>query len=621
MPYNQVSFKGGYAVDLPPEQFEPEMVAVAENCWWVDAPVSRQGHSSHSDLSANSNINGFIQAYINSTWTTIVAIDDGTDVNFYQGASNVYTMIDSSPAFTKGYNVEFASLPGTDTVIAVNGQDRSVVITYDSAFDIEWLEDHDVRTRANDEWAAGQYVDSSLTYTDDTTDAQSTTSADFPLADSSISSNGFWVACDFTFNTVVFGNAEQFTGSPVASYQYYKGSSTWGSMTLEQTPSWTAATGDKTLEFTYPTDWEEWDGTEDSMANRFVIRIRFTTAPTNTPTCDTLAVTDAQYFRVITSDGKPQAVATHNSSYWLAVGNNVYWSDVNGATGWQLYQAEYFLEGGNKVLSMKELGDNLVVLKKQALYGFFGNQFGDAIRKKIADVGTISGRSVVQYDNAVYFLAADGSVYGFNGVSVTRLSRHIQSDLDGYTQTNCASSAYKGYILMAFPTNSVILVFDPDTYRETDYGEGRVSFFKWKTCRADQFQVFDDGELYAIDNGVRKIIKYQNGNEYDNDSTAIAYKLETADIAYGEFQQKKRQRRVKIDISKSGTWSVSMKVDHSTTTAVSTIASGTGSGHYETDLSIPYTMDGKNFTLAFSNNTSNSAKVYGYAIEVATRRF
>jgi len=620
-----INFKAGYAVDLPPERFEEGMCQTAENCWWVDAPVKRQGHSQYADLTTWSNCRGFIREKINSNWTTILALDMDSNVQFFQGTSNTYSVIDSAYSFDVGYEVEFASLAGTDTVLAVNGQNRPLVVYYSGAFLMQELEEYDVRVRNSNDWSAGAWDDSASTYTDDSDDARSSTADDFQLVAALSNDDGFIVACDFRFTELVCKSTDQFTGVVAAAYQYYSEDSAWSNLTMELTPTWSNATGDRTLEWTLPTNWMAYDGTEDNLQNRYAVRVKFTTAPTNTPTCDYFTVKHTQYFRDISIDGKPQAVATHQNSYWLAVDNYIFWSAPNVATGWELRRADYCLEGGSKILRMITHNEYLAIFKEQAIYGFFGNQFGEAVRKKLDDMGTISGRSVAVVGPALYYLGNDGFVRGWNGLESQRLSGHIQSDIDGYTQTDAIGVTYKGWYFLSFPTNQIFLLFDPDTYRTADYGDGRVSFFKWKNCEAKMLAVFSgQGESRALigyDGTTKKLLTFQDGNYGDNTNSAIDMQLETAPISYKAFQQMKRHRRAKVDLNKAGDWTVTFKADHGTATSAHTVSSGTGAGHYEEDMSLPYTLDGKNFSVLFRNNTTNMAKIYGFAIESERRRF
>jgi len=355
--------------------------------------------------------------------------------------------------------------------------------------------------------------------------------------------------------------------------------------------------------------------------DKFPIRIRFTTAPTNTPTANKLTVSYTRQVTDVLDDTKPNQITVHRNSLWLAAGNIAFWSTPNEVTGWELYQAEYFLDGGSKIISMLPYQDNLMVLKEAALYGFFGNQFGDAYRQKLADVGAVAPRSAVVGGNELYWVSHDG-IYGWNGEVVKKLSKHVQSDIDGYTPTNTCAVFYEGWILIAFPTDSIILAFDPDTYREDTLGDGRVSFWKWTGCKAYQLVWFNgDGEsknLIGLEDD--ELLTFDDGNSYDTSSNPIDMIVKTRYLFDGDLRDK-LYRRLKMDVSASGVWTNTTAGDFGSSTSVATISSGSGGGHYNGDISLPYSLDGQNLTIQLRNNTINTAKIYKLGVEYDRRKF
>ena len=175
--------------------------------------------------------------------------------------------------------------------------------------------------------------------------------ADFQLG-SATNDDGFFIACDQTFNKVVLDTAEQAGGAPVAIYQYFADDGTFKTCTMVQTPTWTAAAGDRTLEFDYPSDMGRWTGTESFMANKFVFRVRFTTAASVSFSCTSATDFHSQWSTQITSDTPPHFVVAHNSRMWLAVGYIFFLSPPNSLTGWRgLSESEYFLDGGPLIRS------------------------------------------------------------------------------------------------------------------------------------------------------------------------------------------------------------------------------------------------------------------------------
>jgi len=170
---------------------------------------------------------------------------------------------------------------------------------------------------------------------------------------------------------------------------------------------------------------------------------------------------------------------------------------------------------------------------------------------------------------------------------------------------------------------------DPDTLRVDDMGDGRVSWWKWTGLKAGCL-LYDKGLasatlLLAYDVTNTRIVKAGTA-AYDTDkagttNTNITVTFQPKYESYGSPNTKKRYVRFKPDLSKSGDWTLTMKSDNGITTDASTISSGTGSGHYYGDISIPWELDGYNITFQLVNTTSNAVQIYGYSVEVERRAF
>jgi hypothetical protein len=619
-------FSGGYSTDLAPDNKPLKILDKAENVYWHEGKLQKRGGKAQYASIANT-CRGSIRAYLNSTWVTILAIDNASSVSFYQGTSTSFTVIDDplDAAFTltTGNNVEMRAVK--DYVIAVNGVDKPVLIYYDSQFNADWLENYDERTRDNDDWNAGQYTNSGTVYTDDTTDAQQSTADDVPLA-TTTANDGFFISCYATFSKVVFTSVDAFTGSPVASYQYYDGSA-WQTLTLTTTPVWTTG-GNLTMIFDWPSAWGKWDGTEDHMANMFCIRVRFTTAPTNTPTCDQITVSDVHYLTAIMADEKPHLIEYHNNRFFLVAGNNVQISPPNQVKNWKEYDVDYFLRGGRRIRGTASYRDYLMVFKDSLVYGLFGNSMEDWVKQSFISKGCASARSIVVALDTVWWVADDG-IYGWNGVKEIRVSSHIDSDYSGYTKTDTCGIFFEGRVWMAFPTNSVVLVFDPDSAEQDkeDLGEWRVALYKFPTYRCDQFIKFDgegdNGKLIGVHNGTTKELReLENANGFDSDVATIPIDIQLKYHSEGRGFHRKKRNRVKVELSKSGNWTFTIYSDDGTVTATAvTVASGTGSGHYREEIGLPYTLDGYNISYRIQNDTVNDAQIYGIGYDARLRKY
>lgn len=641
-------FRGGYATDLAPERMDKNMVLEGQNLWYKGKLEKRPGWTNLStDATIHANtVRGFTRAYINGGWYNVVALDDGSYVNFYYGNTGAYTEITPTYNWTKDVNVEMVFF--NDAVIAVNGTDKPAIIYYSGAWIAEDLEDYDERTRGNDEWYAGLWDDgASVEFIDDTTDAQSTTADDFQIATGGTNNDGFYVAGVVPFTKVVIKNCPQFDGTPVAEYRYYSGAGAWTAFTPTTTPTWTAAEGDKTLEFDLPLDsdgtlaWEQYgdldsqsdavdsagDTVPGGVVNRYVIRIRFTTAPTSDMSCDYLQVSHTQYLTQIFLNDKPGAVCVHKNRLFLAAGRTFRYSPPNQVTDWNSRDIEYCHEGGEKIVAMVSAANYLVVLKEAGIYRYIGTTTENFVLRYSPGQGCASERGAASIGGNAVYVATDGiRVVTDTGSMV--LSRHIQSDIDTWTKTNAVVAEWDGNLVVAFPTNDIILWADPDTTSKDEMGDGRMSFWEWTGLAADQIVYAagsgDNGYLILHDmDNTRFVRNTTNGYDvaFDTTETAITTTFQTKYESYGFPMQKKAFKRIKVDMSESGTYTLTLYSNNGDAEVSKTIESGGGSGHHVEDTSIPYTLDGYNLSAKLVNATTNDVEIYGTTVDYTRRAF
>ena len=636
---NIIDFRGGYSNSVPSELMEDNELSAAENCVWENGITKRNGISTYSttDLSAMVGLKGMIRAFINNTWYTIIALDDDTNVRIYIGTGTTFTEIDAAFTLTKGINVEFAELLGH--VVGVNGTDKPFVIYYDSAIVIENLEAYDIRTREDVNWYAGQWDNdgADTTFIDDTTDAQDDVADDFQLGNTT-SNDGFYIACDYTFNKVTFISAQQAGGAPVAEYTYWNGAS-WTALTLITTPSWTAAEADRTLEFNLPLNadgslaWETYAvaDNEDTVINKFIIRVRFTTASSGAFSCDRLYLYNTQYLTQILQDERPHLVRSHNSQIYMASNNIVNFSPPYYVTGWREGQSEHFDEGGAKITDMVSFADTLVVGKERAIYTWTTSNLLDPVRSRpLTTVGPICSRSMKQIGNVIAFTARDG-IYLWDGSSISKVSKHIQSDIDSYTLTNAAAVSYKNKYWLAFPSNGIVLVFDPDTFRTDDMGDGKVSFYKftgytvhqWADCNGAD----DTGYLLAaVDQSSPYIARCDYGTQDNITGSAanIDMKVQTRYMSFDNFQTPHLYGRMKVKVKEVSAHAgkrhkVTVYRDDNDEHIHDIIEVPKGTDYYSKDIRIPYNIDGKMISVELRHNASTLATFIGFSLEVEER--
>ncbi len=655
--FDFTDFSGGYFTDVPTDRMKDNELLTAENCYWRNGLKKRGGKASYCSFTA-SNLRGGIRAKIANAWYTILGVEPtagnvelriGTDTAFttltrYDAASQTFTAY----TLTTGYNVQFAVLD--EKVVAVNGYDKPSIIysslTTTANFIADTLERYDTREMDHDDWYAGQYYPSltATTYLTDTTDAQSSASADFLLASYSITS-GFWVACAHTFNKVTLYDCKaNATGSFTS--EYYGRASTagatgWIGFTPLVVPTWTAV-GDKIIEADFPIDsltneilMEKTASLNSSIGG--VYSMRFTNGTflesITAWACGEVKLEHTQYLTQILLGDKPDTVKAHKSHMVLGSGNWMRISPYGTLRGWREQDKEYFSEGG-LIQAMEPHLDYLAIILDNAIYGLYGNSWSNWSTKLLNGTkGTIAKRSVAVVNEEIYFAARDG-IYGWNGTRLLKLSKHIKADYGTYTITDAAAANINGEYWISFPTNSITLVFDPDSIRMDDVGDGRVSFYKFNTYQVHQFLPYtganDTGYLYAIVNGTNIRLDKLETNNFDKitASSTIPMVMRSRDMAFGNSQQNKVFRRLKMQLAQvsltgGGVYTIKHYANNiaGSQTASTFFTAATGTGIDTAMLGIPPGIDGFTYGIYVAHDSQCDAKLLGYSVEMEKRKY
>jgi hypothetical protein len=629
-------FSGGYATDLPPEGMANNMLQTARNVYWSDGLRKREGYSQLGETGFTGNIMGHCRVYANSDWYTILAVDTGSVVDFYYSDDDnaTFSAISWSSSFTDAIDVEMAVFE--DKVIAVNGTDKPIIIYYSGGWTIETLEAYDTRDRDNGDWFAGQYdVSETPAYLEDTADAQDQADDNDFAISTTTDGDGCYISSVLTFTKVTFHGANQAAGgTPVVVYEYYDGS-TWQNLSLVTTPDFTAAAGDRVLEFNYPLDWARMDqdlddASGDTTYDRFMIRIRFTTAPTGTAaTCDYLSVQHTQYLTQITGGDVAEHVAVHNYRVCLSSGSAINMSSVNNVADFQSYDVELFPEGGPSVTAMISMEGLLWVFKGEAVYAMKGYSWSDREVKKIHNLGCTYGNTAKAIRDYVVFMD-DEFVYMMQGSTVVRVSDHISSDITSETLSEANAFVYDGRYYVSFPSGTaggdtgVMYLFDPDTYRADDEGNGVVSWYKFSGIVAEKVLHYkgENDTQYLIGSDGDSLVRLFTGNYYDTSSeTPISIDVMTKYLSFGLFLVTKNYGRIKYDISQSGLWVFTFYAEHGDEEGGEAINTPAAGGHNVGYITMPYNLDGTEVSIRLENESSVDAVIYGLAIDVARRVF
>ena len=646
--FNFSDFRGGYATNTPYELMANNEMLQAENVYWNNGLKKRKGISKYASLTGSAI--GFVRTYTNGAWHTIVAVDLASSVEFHQATTTtpafatIRLASGTAYAWTAGKNVEFTGLG--DEVVAVNGTDRPAAFfpTGNAIYAMD-LDRYDERELASANWYAGQFDASTPAYTDDTTDAQDDGTDDFALATTTYS-NGFYTAADFTYSKLVFTGVEPGTAeSATATYEYFNTSSTWAAIgTMNSSALNSAGTefgsGTCTVEFELPmsTDgtlkWQKYDATEGNLTQRYVTRTYFT-GLTSLVTCDKIeAVAHTHYLSQILGDQKPQAVATHKNHVFMAAKNQVQIGVANSIKGWRADRWEYFYEGGDEVLALESHNQYLAVIKAGAMFAIDGTSWQNWSTRTLGLYGGIAKRGAKAIKGVLWMVDRDG-IYAFDGVNRTKISSHIKDDTDGYTMSEAAIGEFGNYVYIAFPTDSIVLLFDPDTFRVDDtgnIGEGKVSFFKYTGFLANGFTwsqgSSDHGKFLFL--GTDYIGEAEDGNSFDkiSASATINMQLQTRYFDLGGGQTEMLYNRVKprvgdVTVSAGEGYTFKMLKSDETGGASASVAltAGVGSGYHQEDLLVPAKIDGKFIGFYLQHETQYNARFLSVSVDARERRY
>lgn len=666
--FNFTRFDGGYFTNLGDSEMEDYELLTAENCEWDGGLRKRRGLGVYATVTASITIRGAIRAYVASAWRSFVARDIGSSTVIYHQAtaSNAWASVNmpSGSAFSlaAGYDVQLAVLG--ERLVGVDGSDEPFTIYYNGAsVCADTIERYGTKTRENDNWTAGFISSAGGTYTDYTTEAQDTTAANFILM-TTTASTGFFVACDYTFNKIAFTNVTV-TGSYPFTFQWfgypsYGASATWNTMatsSMVQTTSLGTSTTTLNLEWPAPfvTDGVNTElayaklpdmGSFDSfMGGKYAVKLygATTTVPSATFCCDYLKVYNTQYLSELLLNDKPDTVVQHKNHIFMGMGNWMRYSladtpVTDALKEWSYDNYQIFRKGGT-IKAMVPHGDYLAVMLEDKLYGVVGNSWQDWSFRELADHGCIGRRGAAVVGQLLYFVGKDG-IWQWDGGTIHNVGRGIQDDLDTYTLTNTAAVNYKGELWVSFPSNETVIKADPDTFRSDNMGNSRVSWYKFNNYRVDGWLYCSgDSDLgYLLgwaNNTTPVIVRADNGSvDFITATASIDWVFRSKNYDFGEEHRVKQYRRFKpvlADASECATTTATgclyqftfiSKNNYGSTTANATVTvSACSSGIFETDLTLPHTLDGKRLSVYMRHSATTTAKLYGYTFGVRERWF
>lgn len=655
--YDFSDFRGGFHdAAYPSNLMNDNELYTALNCRWQSGLTKRGGRATYATITG-AVIQGGIRWKIGNIWRTILAVEaTGGAVQFKIGTATAFSTITRASAtgltFTASASVQFAGLG--EHVVAVNGTDKPVLFypTISSVF-TETLERYDTRVRDDDNWFAGQLASANGIYVNDSGDAQSSASIDFSLA--SGTAGGAWVSSDFTFNKFVFLDT-QANASATFTFQYFgradaTSPATWVSFTPIDVPTWSVA-GNKTVEFDVPFDPNTHDvllsrlpesgSPLESLTLRYAARMRSDHASNTAISAQGVRVEHTQYLGQLLLNDRPSTVAEHKGHLFLGMGNWMRYSPlispepVEGVQftirGWKADAVQFFQDGGNINQFATQLNYLAIMLETRA-YALYGNSWDTFELRPLFAKGTIARRGAVVVDEQLFFVARDG-IWGWDGNRLMKLSRHVENLFETLTLSDAAAADRDGEVWLSFPSNGEVLIFDPDTFRLNDLGEGKVSLFRFNGYRVDQFLYHsgdgDNGFFIGLDNTAVQLNRLENGTaDAVGATTAIDMRLQSRYLDPGQgFLRERIFRYIKplvADVSQTsmGTYTVKFltRSRHEDASSSALITASLSSGVHSETLGINPRQNGANLGFFLQHNSLCSAKFFGFSVAVEEREY
>ena len=668
--FNFKDFRGGFFdTSYPNELMKDNECYQLENVWWNGGLKKRGGVQ--KTVTFTSSLRGAVRHKIGATWYTFVAIEGNGSTNlFYNktGATDYSTITKlddngsvTTLAFTASASFSFARIH--EQIVAVNGVDKEHLIfpTVSTVYG-QTLEKYDTRYRNDKDWYAGQLTGSAGAYTNDTTDAQNSTTANFQIT--SNTNSGMWIAADLTYNKFVVKTSVANSDASFTFQYYGKASSaaslTWNTATPIATATWTVASN-KVVEFNVPVDPNtrellfqplgkaEADAATANfpsvMKGRFCTRMISNHVNSGSLTSQGLELQHTQYLSQLNVNYKASKVAQHRNHVVLGYDNWFRMSPivlpaaagavgeqtVKGWRGSDLFGAD---DGGGNIQAFVPHLDYLAVLTEGRIYGLKGNSFANYDLKPLSPdlIGPVSGKSATVVKSRIYFVARDG-VYTFDGTNLVKVSSHIEETVGALTLTDAVSTEYLGRLWISFPSNSVTLVADPDTIRQDEDGDFRLSFYKHTGFRVDQFLDFrgtgDTGAMQTMDHNKNFMLRMNTGEkDIATTSVTITAKFQSRYHDFGNQLTDKAYEMFKPlvgDVSQTQGVNYTLKFytrsRYGFASSSAVLTASVSSGIHTEDLTIPPDQDGKNLGVYMEHDYKTEAKFIGYSVAVEEKPF
>lgn len=292
--------------------------------------------------------------------------------------------------------------------------------------------------------------------------------------------------------------------------------------------------------------------------------------------------------------------------------NRLYWSQLPGdersIENWGLAEASPNVEGGHTeigdtggdpIVALKALSNQLLIFKKRSLYRLIGDKPSNFIVERIdAKIPRMAHTALTCYGDAVYYLTRDG-LYIFNGVTVQPApdARCIRRLLRKADMERCKGAAVGDRLYFAIREDGEDVLVEYDIIRRTYMirrGFGIGDILAW------------DDSLYLM-NEKRYLYRFGVGDSYDGEPVTAWWRTPMTDL-YDKAGIKGLRELYLRSFPGEGDGALIIETQTGGVTDTQRVLLPPS----ETDtLEIPLKNEGRTFCLRFSNEAGGRFSIRG----------
>lgn len=234
-------------------------------------------------------------------------------------------------------------------------------------------------------------------------------------------------------------------------------------------------------------------------------------------------------------------------------GSRVQWSAIDSISSWDAAAFRDVNKADGQVITgLKALGESLVIFKRRSIWvaQFTGDSdIPFVFQKTRSTVGCVSGYSIQEVENGLFFMSDDGQYY-FDGNNSFKVSDRVLSTLLTFNQNRFANCTSAYFITKNRYINSFSLGGSSSNDRCLTWDSHNNAFGLYKGVNANCFaRVYNSGIEQIYFGDYSGFVYLMNSSNTDNPSgvaTAIDSYYYTKWFDYGDLISKKAVPQVSI---------------------------------------------------------------------------